>query len=101
MSTRSLLPHSLALLVLFSSSAWSQGIVSKGADVGGLVGWTSVSGADDKTHVAFGGEAAFKAAHNLQLFGEFLYNPLGKLSIASAQAESIGGGSACISAAPR
>lgn len=84
--------HSLALFVLFASSARSQEIAPKRAEVGGLVGWTSISGADDKTHVAFGGEAGFNAARNLQLFGEFLYNPLGSFSIASAQAKSVGGG---------
>ncbi len=80
MTKRLLLVHSFVLLALLPPWARSQDLPDRGFEAAGVVGWTSVQGADGKSHAAFGGEAGYNVNKHAQIFGEFLYNTLGSLT---------------------
>lgn len=80
----------MAALLFGASTGRAQGVLAGSGDVAGTVGWSNLTGVDNKKHINFGGSAAANLSPGISVFGEYLYLPMGSIP-ASEIVSGVGG----------
>jgi hypothetical protein len=71
---------SLLFLLAVSSAARAQGRLPGSAEVAGQVGFSSLTGVDNKKHAPFGFSGTYNASDKLAIVGEYSYQSTGSLT---------------------